>query len=61
MDQEIVVTPNGVKGYLVKTVQGNGMLKKQKFLTRWYSLNAEASTLYVADNSKDESGLVIEF
>ena len=59
-DVEIVVTAQTVKGYLVQTVQG-GMLKKQKLLTRYYRLNAQASTLYVGENPDDKDGTTIEF
>ena len=49
-----------MKGYLVKTVQESGVLKKQKFLKRYYILNAKAMTLYVADNPSDKSGNKME-
>ena len=61
MQREISVTKNSVRGYLVKTVQNKGMLKKNKFLTRYYVLNAQASTLYIADDPADTSGMTIEF
>lgn len=38
--QEVIVTDNEIKGWLLKTVQDIGMFQKQKFLPRWYILNA---------------------
>lgn len=59
--QEIIVTKNSVRGYMLKTVQSKSMLQKHKFLKRYYMLNAQACTLYIGEDPTDESGMTIEF